>query len=1132
MRLAQIMASTLERYADRPALGERVRRLVHAPETGHASLKAAPEYRTITYRELWQRVQAVASEWRRNRDSPLRPGDRVVVLGFTSVEYTVVDLACIHLGAVSVPLQTSSSLRQQRAITEETRPAMIATSLDRMHVAVDLAREFPGVRRILVFDYHDGVQDQRETYLAEKERLRGSGTVCATFAEILTEGAAQEAAPLHVPEDEEALSMLIYTSGSTGSPKGAIYTDRLHAAMWGGEAWSNLFSDVHAVNINYMPMSHVAGHSSLKNTMARGGASYFTASSDLSTFFEDISLIQPTEVSLVPRVCEMLFQRYQHELDKRRGAGDDGPDLEARVKADMRENLLGGRVSWASSGSAPLSDELHAFVESLLGIGLHIIYGSTEAAGVMADGKLIRPPVTAFKLDDVPELGYFRTDRPHPRGELLLKTDSIVPGYYARPELTKTLFDEDGYYKTGDIVAEVEPERLEIVDRRKNVLKLSQGEFVATSHLEAVFAASPLVRQIFVYGNSHRSYLLAVVVPTPMALEEHPLDDGSLKAEIRRSFQEIAKEEGLNSYEIPRDLLVETEPFSQANGLLSDHRKLLRPQLLERYGGRLELMYTETESREANELRELRATGRERPVLETVLHAARVMLAGGSDDIGAGVNFRDIGGDSLSALTFVQLLEEVFEVAVPVDVVISPANDLAQVAEYIDGKRASGAKRPSAASVHGSAEGELNASDLRLEAFIEDPSDTSAPAAPRAQGRPTTVLLTGASGYLGRFLALEWLERLKPIGGKLVCIVRDRDAQAAWDRLEGSYAGGAGEALERFGALAAQNLEVVAGDLAEEQLGLDATTWNRLADEVDLIVHAGALVNHVLPYSGLFEANVVGTAELIRLGTTRRLKSFTYMSSVAVAVAPPEGEPLDEEADIRKALPVLRTDGDRYADGYTASKWAGEVLLREAHDAYGMPVTVFRSSMILAHSRYKGQMNVPDMFTRLLYSVLATRLAPRSFYSGSGSQAVPRAHYDGLPVDFTAGAVAGLSVRAEGGYRIYNLVNPHEDGVSLDTFVDWLDDAGYGITRVEGYTDWVERFESMLKSLPEQKRGYSVLPLIHGLKEPEAPLPGAPVPAHRFQDAVRVPGIGPAMEIPHISRDLIEKYADNLRELL
>src|SRR6185312_4131401 len=118
-------------------------------------------------------------------------------------------------------------------------------------------------------------------------------------------------------------------------------------------------------------------------------------------------------------------------------------------------------------------------------------YGATEAGPVLANGQVERPPVIDYKLVDVPELGYFRTDRPYPRGELLVKADTTTPGYYKRPELTAAMFDADGYYRTGDVMAEIQPDHLVYVDRRHNVLTLANGEFVATTSLEGVYRAAP-----------------------------------------------------------------------------------------------------------------------------------------------------------------------------------------------------------------------------------------------------------------------------------------------------------------------------------------------------------------------------------------------------------------------------------------------------------------------------------------------------------------------------------------------------------------------------------------------------------------------------------------------------------------
>ncbi|WP_308118345.1 SDR family oxidoreductase [Streptomyces buecherae] len=158
----------------------------------------------------------------------------------------------------------------------------------------------------------------------------------------------------------------------------------------------------------------------------------------------------------------------------------------------------------------------------------------------------------------------------------------------------------------------------------------------------------------------------------------------------------------------------------------------------------------------------------------------------------------------------------------------------------------------------------------------------------------------------------------------------------------------------------------------------------------------------------------VELAELIRLAVTSRSTQFSYLATVAVTFG------ADESADIRTACPVRELDGG-YADGYGASKWAGEVLLRAAHDAYGLPVAVFRSNLILAHPRYRGRLNVADVFTRLVLSLLATGIAPGSFYAGGGG-ARGRGHYDGFPVDFAARAIAALGDGVREGHHTYNVV--------------------------------------------------------------------------------------------------------------
>jgi fatty acid CoA ligase FadD9 len=766
---------------------------------------------------------------------------------------------------------------------------------------------------------------------------------------------------------------------------------------------------------------------------------------------------------------------------------------------------------------------------------MHLLdgYGSTEAGMVLFDGEVQRPPVIDYKLVDVPDLGYFATDRPYPRGELLLKTENMFPGYYKRPEVTAGVFDADGYYRTGDVVAETGPGRLTYVDRRNNVLKLAQGEFVTLAKLEAAFGNSPLVRQIYVYGNSAHPYLVAVVVPTEEALRRFDVE--TLKPLIADSLQNVAKETGLQSYEVPRDFMIETTPFSLESGLLTGIRKLAWPKLKQHYGERLEQLYADLAEGQANELTELRRSSADAPALQTVTRAAAALLGATLSDLETGLHsdahFTDLGGDSLSALTFGNLLREIFDIDVPVGVIVSPANDLAAIADYIEGER-KGTKRPSFASVHGRDAVEVHASDLTLDKFIDATTLAAAPELPKPTNEVRTVLLTGATGFLGRYLALEWLERMDLVDGKVIALVRAKSDEDARTRLDRTFDSGDPKLLAHYRELAADHLEVVAGDKGEANLGLDAETWQRLADTVDLIVDPAALVNHVLPYSELFGPNALGTAELIRIALTGKQKPYTYVSTIGVGdqIEPAK---FTEDADIRE-ISATRRINDSYANGYGNSKWAGEVLLREAHDLCGLPVAVFRCDMILADTTYAGQLNVPDMFTRMMLSLAATGIAPASFYELDAEGNRQRAHYDGLPVEFIAEAIATLGAQGAGGFHTYHVMNPYDDGVGMDEFVDWLIDpaaGGCSIQRIGEYGEWLQRFETALRGLPEKQRQASLLPLLHNYQKPEPPINGSMAPTDRFRAAVQDAKVGPDKDIPHISPRIIAKYVSDLRLL-
>ncbi|WP_068149583.1 carboxylic acid reductase [Rhodococcoides corynebacterioides] len=1128
--LHRMVETVMTEYADRPAVAVRARRVV-TDESGRRHAEPIEDVATLTYADLWWRAGALA----RHLVDHVSPGGALATLGFASGDYVVAELATVRLGAVALPLQTGASVDRLVDIAAEAGPTALVVDSEHLRTAAALATR-SDVAAVIVMN-HDARVDDDLDRLAEARAAVPDGVEVVPLTDVLDRAAGADAPTVDLPTlapDPDRLAALVYTSGSTGTPKGAMHTDALVARQWAATLLDGTgpFGAPEAeprpvVTLDYLPMSHLAGRALVTSTLAAGGTVHFAATSDLSTLLEDFALARPTTVLLVPRVCDLVRSEADAAVDRRvRETGRTADDVRAEVHADLRERIFGGRVASAVVGTAPATPDAVATVSDVLGVPVHDMYGSTEAGHVLIDGVLMRPPVLEYRLEDVPELGYSTGDRPHPRGELLLRTASLTPGYYRRADATAGVMTDDGFYRTGDVFAEIGPDRLQYVDRRKNVVKLAQGEFVALSHLDAVYAASDAVDQIHVHGDGTRSYVLAVVVPAA----------GRTPRDVLTSLQEIARREGLASYEVPRDVVVADEPFTTANGLLSGANKQLRPAISARYADALEARYREIDGGGRDRLEALRQAVGTIPTVDVVRRAAAGLLGLPDDDVAATDRFTDLGGDSLSAVTFGAMLRDLVDVEVPVTAVVSPTADLADVAAAIDRGRATAQSGDTDStltfeSVHGADPDEVVADDLTPDRVLGPDFQAAARRADGPREDVRTVLVTGATGYLGRFLLLDWLERMDAVDGRVVTLVRARSAEDARRRLDATF-GVTGEHAvdpelrDRWTDLANRRLDIEVGDVARPRLGLSDERWTRLAQDVDHIVHPAAMVNHALPYREMFSPNVGGTAEVIRLAATHHLKPVDYLSTVAVAAGV---EALTEDGDIRIESPRRSLGGD-YANGYATSKWAGEVLLRNTFDAVGLPVTVFRSNMILAHPRWRGQVNVPDVFTRTLASVTACSLAPRTFYSASAGER-PRAHYDGLPVDFTAAAIAELGHRDRRGYRTYHVVNPHHDGISWDTVIDWLEDAGVSVERIDDHDEWYRRFHDALTALPEPMRSHSVLPLIHAYREPTPPLDGSPIPAERFRAAVRESLAPRWSDIPHLGPDLVAKYVRDLGAL-
>ncbi|WP_156752000.1 non-ribosomal peptide synthetase, partial [Mycobacterium sp. E2497] len=741
------------------------------------------------------------------------------------------------------------------------------------------------------------------------------------------------------------------------------------------------------------------------------------------------------------------------------------------------------------------------------------VYGPTETTMCVAiSAPLVPESGTPPIGSPVPGAALFVLDgrlRPAPTGvigELYVTGAGLTYGYVRRAGLTASRFVACPFgvpgqrmYRTGDLVRWGADGQLQYLGRVDEQVKI-RGHRVELGEVRAALAALAGVEQAAVIAREDRPgdrRLVGYVTGTA--------DPVTLRAALA---------DRLPAYMVPAAVLaVDALPLT-VNGKL-DTRALPAPE------------YTDRD----------RYRPPATPVEETLADIYAQVL--GVQRVGVEDSFFDLGGDSLSAMRLVAAIHTTLGIHLPVRAVFdapSVRNLSQQFDSYAQDFAAAPKIGPSFASVHGRDATEVYASDLMLEKFIDAGTLGGAPSLPGPSAQVRTVLLTGATGFLGRYLALQWLEQLELVDGKLICLVRAGSDEEGRRRLEKTFDSGDPKLLNRFHELADGHLEVIAGDKGAANLGLDEPTWQRLADTVDLIVDSAALVNGALPYSELFAPNVAGTAELIRLAMTAKLKPYTYVSTANVGDGV-EPAAFTEDADIRVISPT-RTIAGGYANGYGNSKWAGEVLLREAHDLCGLPVSVFRCDLLLADVTYAGQLNLSDMFTRMVLSIAATGVAPRSFYRLDVEGNRQRAHFDALPVEFVAEAITALGAQVMQGFETYHVMNPHDDGIGIDEYVDWLVEAGYPIERIDDFGEWLQRFEAALRELPERQRQHSVLPLLSSpgtpQVEPGEPDRGSFAPTDRFRAAVREAKIGPHSDdpdIPRVSAPVIVKYVTDLQLL-
>ncbi|RKO96912.1 hypothetical protein CXG81DRAFT_13259 [Caulochytrium protostelioides] len=452
--------------------------------------------------------------------------------------------------------------------------------------------------------------------------------------ELIALGVAHPAKP--TPPTPDDVACIMYTSGSTGTPKGVVLRHRNIVAGCGGA--ETLVSPVYTpdvVLIAYLPLAHILEFMVEQFAIFQGiplgyGSVRTLTDTSVRNCKGDMRELAPTWMTGVPAVWDSIRKgviakvSQQSPLKQKLFWGAvhlkqllvewhlPSQWLNKTVFAPIAAQT-GGRLSFALSGGAPLARESHRFLQAVL---CPIVqgYGMTETNGIIAVQEPIGtiaagsvgPPVgcVEIKLMDVADTQYKTTNSPNPQGEVLVRGPHLMDSYYLQPELTRETMTEDGWLMTGDI-GEWQPDgQLSIIDRKKNLVKLSNGEYVALEKLESVFKGSHYALHVCVYGDSEEAFLVMIMMTSPQLLhklgEEHGVnpEDGKalcthpkIVSTVLAEVRQVAKKADLKPAEIPQKLILTIDEWNIENGMLTATQKIKRRDVVEHYQAEINKAY-------------------------------------------------------------------------------------------------------------------------------------------------------------------------------------------------------------------------------------------------------------------------------------------------------------------------------------------------------------------------------------------------------------------------------------------------------------------------------------------------------------------------------------------------------------
>uniref|UniRef100_A0A4W6CD62 Arachidonate--CoA ligase n=1 Tax=Lates calcarifer TaxID=8187 RepID=A0A4W6CD62_LATCA len=533
-------------------------------------------------------------------------------------EWIIGELACYTYSMVAVPLY--DTLGPEALVFIIDRAEISTVLCDNQKKAETLLQnrekgQSAALKTIIIMDPFN-------SELVERGTKCGVDIVSLQDVEALGKSNLQKPIPPR-PED---LSIVCFTSGTTGDH--LTFSGIYCICRAGCDFYKS--NELHQeqpkdVSISFLPLAHMFERV-VQTVMYGAGARVGFFQGDIRLLPDDMKTLQPTIFPVVPRLLNRVYDKVQSgakspfkkwllnfAVDRKYSEVKEGiirnNSIWDKLIFHKVQESLGGRVRVMVTGAAPISPSVLNFLRAALGCQIFEAYGQTECTagctftmpGDATSGHVGTPlPCNIVKLVDVEEMNYFASNG---EGEVCIKGRNVFKGYLKDPEKTAEALDKDGWLHTGDIGKWLPSGVLKIIDRKKNIFKLAQGEYIAPEKIENVYVRSGPVAQVFVHGDSLQSCLVAIVVPDPEVLPgfakslgcQGSIEDLCKNTEIKKAILsdmiKLGKEAGLKSFEQVKDVYLHPEQFTIENGLLTPTLKAKRAELKALFQSQIDKLY-------------------------------------------------------------------------------------------------------------------------------------------------------------------------------------------------------------------------------------------------------------------------------------------------------------------------------------------------------------------------------------------------------------------------------------------------------------------------------------------------------------------------------------------------------------